>query len=185
MLSDITSLHNWWKTLSSAWKQIFIVNLELEGMFAPSDIEYIQTLETLDCSNSDIRSLLPIRHLCQLRHLDISNTWIQDISILSNLVQLEEFHACLCSLDRIEVLRQLPQLQVVDLSYAQKRISDLELIGEVNTLKQLYLNSCHLADPYVLLGFSQLEILSLYFNPICQEGKQLLQDRYSDIKVLL
>lgn len=185
MLSDIASLKRWWEALSPAWKQIFISNLELDGMFSPSDIEYVWTLETLDCSNSSIQSLIPIQNLTQLTYIDISNTLVHDVSPLSGLIQLEEFHACLCNLESVKALRNLPKLRIIDLSYSKTRISDLPLIGDMSKLKQVYLNSCHLREIYPLLDFQELEVLSLYFNPLSPLEKQILRKTYPDSKVLV
>ena len=184
MIQNILTLQRWWKTLSEQWKQVFIKNLELEDCFSERDIEYIFTLTELDCSSSNIQDLRPLYYLTQLEKLDIGNTTIRDFSPIRSLPHLKELNATFSSALDLKVLAGLEELEVLDISYPMCGfINEFELM-HLESLRELYSNSCSIQSAMHLVSLPNLEVASLYFNQIPRSEIDSLRSLRPDLKIL-
>lgn len=184
MIQNIVTLQLWWEKISEEWKQVFIKNLELEGCFSERDIEYVFTLTELDCSSSNIQDLAPLYYLTQLEKLDIGNTSIQDFSPIRSLPDLKELNATFSSALDLRVLAGLKKLEILDISYPMYGLVNEQEFIHLESLRELYCNSCQIQSAFNLVSLPSLEVVSLFFNEIPRTEIDTLRSLRPDLKIL-
>ncbi|MEM9935221.1 MAG: hypothetical protein AAF824_16460 [Bacteroidota bacterium] len=155
-----------WNSLSKEWKNILAANLELEDCFGPKDLEYLLTIEELDCYGHPISDLSPLAYMPNIRSLDISETLVKDLSPIVYLNNLKELHATFCEFDYLTTLPDTPNLEVLDVSYTYIDYPIQEKIHNLTNLRELYCNSCGLKSILGVTRMENLSIISAYFNSI-------------------
>ena len=158
------SFNDLWELLSNQWKKVLASNLDLEGLFDRNDIDYLQTIKELDCSNSGITDLYPLYFMPQLEHLDISDTPIWDFTPIASLRNLKTLSATFCRIEDTQVFSGLYLLEFLDISYPKTHKVNMEGISQLANLKELYSNGCAVESLDFLYNLPQLKTLSVFFN---------------------
>lgn len=100
----------WWNQLTEEWKKLFEKNLgsnpsaeEIKDMF--------EELEFINCRESKIRGLFPLRPFKNLKFLDISHTSIDDLTPIRNLVSLRKLYFQNTKVKHIDPIENLVNLE--------------------------------------------------------------------------
>jgi Leucine-rich repeat (LRR) protein len=172
----------WWNSLSPAWKKVFR-KLELKGKdIEPTDeqlnlmvlreniecggnqeiedlvpLKRLTNLTTLDCSNTNIKSLEGIQFLTGLRELDCSNNDnINSLMQIAGLVNLESVNCGNTMVKSLAPLTYLKKLRRLDAHYCT-----VNSLGQVGDLKSLtYLNLSDNEGLFSLEGVQKLTQLA-------------------------
>jgi len=141
---------SWWEELDKEWKSIFLLQLGLfEEYFTDNLMDRIINLEFLSCSiiekkdniyishTPQIKELLPLLKLCNLKRLSCCNKSIIDITPLKQLNKLEELWLSWCP------------------------INDISPISELTNLKYLYLKGTNIKTIKPLYNLKSLKFISL------------------------
>jgi len=155
-----------WEVLSDEWKSVLAENLDLDGIFSRNDIDYILTLEELDCANSDITDLYPLYFMPQLRELDLSETKVTNFKPIESLRNLTVLNATFSSISDTYSFAKLSKLEVLDISYPTSRSVDLNGLRDLANLRELYCNGCAITSLDCVYTLSELKTLSVFFNAI-------------------
>ena len=177
-------LQEQWDWIGEDWREILARNLDLIGCFSQKDLDYILTLEELDCYEGNFENLTPLYLMPQLRRLELRDLEIKDYSPLSALHDLEVLSAVFCSLSDTRVLSGLQNLEVLDLSYPISDSIDLTGVKNLSELRELYCNACQGLSLYDLIHLPNLEVLSLYFSPVKEEELQMFQQVHPHCHIL-
>ena len=173
--------HDFWLAIDWRWEKIFNKQVN-KNKIIESDIPYLINLQRLDCSNSDITHLEPIKYMKKLNYLDCSRTDIKDIQPLSNLNSLEyldlsytnisnlfmiekltNLKTLICantSIDNLSPLRDLTNLEKLDISFTQ--IEQLKDIAKLINMKELNCNETEIQSISKIRDMEKLEILKLH-----------------------
>ena len=100
-------LQEQWDWIGEDWREILARNLDLIGCFSRKDLDFILTLEELDCYEGNFEELTPLYLMPQLKRLELRDLEIKDYSPLSALHNLEVLSAVFCSLSDTRVLSGL------------------------------------------------------------------------------
>ena len=169
-------LLEWWKSLDLTWKRIFKRALDINHNPSDSELSEIFDLEEIDCSNSQIISLDPLKFLFKLRKLNCSNTNINQLDKISNLILIDELdisRTYVKSLKPISKFSQLWRLKcdqtdllnlngvegLTNLEYINCSDTNIKNIDELIDLPSIKLIECNNLDLNLLYpnGISTLE----------------------------
>ena len=153
----------WWEGLSDAWRRILIKNLDLEGFFDLKDLCYLDTLESLDCNASSIRSLDPLQYFPYLKELNLSNTAVSDFQGLKYVRHLKKLDLSFCSGIDLQKLSALTSLEILDISYPGSDIRNPEKLSSLPALKYVNANACKEISLLRMAKAPQLSFLSMEF----------------------
>jgi len=168
-------LQEQWEWISEDWKQLFARNLSLEGCFFRKDLDYILTLEELDCYDTKIQDLTPLYLMPQLQHLELRHTELSDYTPISSLKNLKVLSAVFCSMGSTSILSSLNKLEVLDLSYPLTEMVDLSGLNAMTSLRELYCNACDGVSLYDIMHLPNLEVVSFYFTKLDQEEVKIFR----------
>ncbi len=105
----------------------------------------LSSLQTLDCSYTQVSDLAPLSGLSSLQTLDCRSTQVSDLSPLSGLASLQTLSCNSTPVSDLSPLSGLSSLQTLDCSYTP--VSDLpEAIVWLKLLQRLCLFNTHIID---------------------------------------
>ena len=156
--------NQWWRHLDHEWKQIFRKALGLIHSPNDRDVERILTLEELDCSNTAIHSLAPIRQLQNLRKLECDNTQIDDLGPLRHLRNLEELDCWSTRVKSLAPLQDLTNLRRLNCN--ETLIDNLDPLQNLINLEQLSCTGTNIRSLAPLQNLQNLRNLSCGETPI-------------------
>lgn len=165
----------WWEDLEPAWKEIIIQNLDLEDYFELKDLRYIETLNHLDCSGSEILSLQPLLKFPYLTSLNLSDTAVEDFEMLAQLSFLKRLDLSFCRGVDLQHIQSLKKLEVLDLSYPKSSVQHIERIVELTGLVTLKADACRNIQVLRLIKMPHLANLSLRFCYISEMEEMMFQ----------
>ena len=177
-------LQEQWEWIDQDWKAVLARNLDLGEHFTRKDLDYILTLEELDCYDGNFKDLVPLYLMPQLKRLEIRDLQVSSYAPVSSLHNLEVFSAVFCSLSHTDVLSDLKKLRVLDLSYPLSESMDLEGLKNLEELREIYCNACRGISLYDIIHLPKLEVLSLYFTPIPEEEIRMFQQVHPNCHIL-
>lgn len=119
-----------------------------------ADIQKLRNLTELAVCDQNISDLSALKGL-HLSRLALTGNQITDLSVLATIPQLRELFVGNNPLTQIDVLQNLPNLEVVDLS--NTKVYDLSPLNKKMTA--LYLNNTPIFDYSPLLGMASLQTL--------------------------
>jgi Leucine-rich repeat (LRR) protein len=157
----------WWNSLSPAWKKIFrdqelkgkdvepteeqlqsMVTMEHINCSGNKDIEDLRglsrltNLKTIDCSNTNIKSLDGVQTLSGLMELNCSNNDnVNSLKPISGLVNLVSINCGNTMVKSLAPLTYLKKLRKLDAHYCT--VNNLGQIGELKSLMYLNLSENH------------------------------------------
>jgi len=164
--------------------------LDLSGLQLtelPPELQSLVSLQELDCSNTPLSYLEPLRGLTSLQKfhcsrtevsdleqlrglttihdLDCSDTKVSDLEPLRGLTSLQKFHCWDTQVSDLEPLRGLTSIHNLDCSNTQ--VSDLEPLVDLQTLKTLECINLKISEfPRKLLFSEILQKLDLRYASI-------------------
>ena len=167
----------------------FIEDENLRECISNTNVNSIDEITSLTCTNKDVESLVGLNNLSNLTELKLSSNNISDISALSRLNNLTELSLRSNNISNISVLSGLNNLTSLDLSYnninnisnisalsglnnltslnlSSNNISNISALSGLNNLKYLYLDSNNISDISALSGLNNLNTLKLSSNNI-------------------
>ncbi len=177
-------LQEQWEWIGHDWRAVLARNLGLDEHFTQKDLDFILTLEELDCYEGNFKDLVPLYLMPQLKRLELRDLNIPNYTPVSSLHNLEVFSAVFCSLSRTDVFSGLKKLRVLDLSYPISESMDLEGLRNLEELREIYCNACSGISLYDIIHLPKLEVLSLYFTPISDEEIRMFQQVHPNCHIL-
>lgn len=128
-------LKAWWSSLDSGWKTYFKSRFQLTDSDSVSMDQWYRfvSVDSLNISgNRQIKNLLALSELRDLKHLDISQTSIRDLAPISNVTLLESLNISNTPTSDIQFIKYSDRLKYLDISGTQ-----IENISELLNLKSL------------------------------------------------
>ncbi len=177
-------LQEQWEWISEDWKELFARNLSLGELFSREDLDYILTLEELDCYESKISELTPLYLMPQLRLLELRHLEICDFTPVSSLKNLQVLSSVFCSLGNTSILSGLARLEVLDLSYPLVDTVDLSGLSNLTSLRELYCNACDGISLYDIIHLPNLEVVSFYFTKLHPEEVKMFRKAHPNCQFL-
>ncbi|MDM8566521.1 protein kinase [Candidatus Halobeggiatoa sp. HSG11] len=133
----IETLNIWWKQLDVQWQKVFkqTVFIGIDEEPNNDDLIKIINLQELNCSQSDINTLEPLRLLLQLQELNCSYNKINDLEVLYSLKNLKKLDCSGNKIGNLESLREANQLQNLACSSNNiRKLRPLFLLKQLQTL---------------------------------------------------
>jgi internalin A len=124
----------------------------------PPELKGLKSLQTLDCSFTQVSDLEPLRGLSSLQTLDCSFTQVSDLEPLRGLPSLQTLDCESTQVSDLEPLRDLPSLQTLDCGGT--KVSDLEPLWNLSSLQTLNCGWTQVSDLEPLRGLSSLQTLN-------------------------
>jgi len=177
-------LQEQWKWINNEWREIFARNLKLDEYFTQKDLDYILTIEELDCSESKLNDLTPLYLMPQLRHLELRDVQLTDYTPISSLSELRELSAVFCSISNTSVLAGLSNLEVLDLSYPLTDTVDLGGLKGLTQLREIYCNACNGISLFDIMYLPCLEVVSFYFTQQDEEELSMFRKMHPRCQIL-
>ena len=147
-----------------------------------SPLRNLIKIESLDCSGSAVTSLQPLQYSISLTSVDFSNTMISDITPLANLRKLEKLNFSGTPADSLEKIAALVNLR--DLRFSKTMVSDIQTISAFQELRIINLSNTNVSDLSPLKGLEKLERLYFSNTPVADiealSGLAKLQTVYLD-----
>lgn len=134
--------------------------LDLSGLRIselPPEFNSLTSLQSLDCSRTQVSDLEPLRGLHSLQNLNCGNTQVRDLEPLRDLHSLQSLVCRFTQVSDLEPLRGLSSLQTLDCNSTQ--VSDLEPLRDLSSLQTL---SCGLTGVRDLDPLRELRSLQTF-----------------------
>ena len=173
-LDRVTSLYLFGNQTLSSWSDVSNNSLYPRGMGqgaiqSLADIPYLRNLCELAICEQNVYDLSPLEGMHLVR-LALYGNQITDVSVIASLSDLRELLLANNPLTRIDALKDLPYLEVVNLN--NTRVYDLAPLNSKTTA--LYLNNAPIFDLSPLLGMPSLQTL-FFTNPDADDLSVLSQ----------
>ncbi|TDY12270.1 leucine-rich repeat domain-containing protein [Meridianimaribacter flavus] len=163
----------WWNHLDKEWKSIFLENIDnpINKDIGIYDLSKIKSTSILKIDNKEIKSLLPLTFLENLKELYLARVQIQDFSPIQRLTKLEKLELIDLNLKEVGFLSYLDDLKHLNLSNNKISSRYFEPIENLNSLVYLNMsnNEIHSFGGYYNKNrnnFSQLEKVDLTSNKV-------------------
>jgi Leucine-rich repeat (LRR) protein len=184
MIQRIEAYAQEWKQLSPAWKTIFAESLELKEELQEQHMLELSSIKELDCSNADVKSLEPLRHIPSLERLYLGDTHVNNLWAIQSLKNLKELHAPFGPIKSLTILEGMDQLEILDISYPFKPYRNISPLSDLVNIRELYCNACGITSMHHFVALPHLEVLCLHFNPIPEEEVAAFEELMPQCKVL-
>lgn len=184
MIQRIEANAQEWKVLPSAWKTIFAESLELEKSLQEQDMAHLSSIQELDCSNAEVKSLEPLRFIPQLERLYLGDTHVSNLWAIQTLNRLKELHAPFGPIKSLSILDGIQSLEILDISYPFKPYRNISPLSDMVNLRELYCNACGITSMHHFMALPHLEVLCLHFNPIPEAEIAAFEELMPNCKVL-
>jgi internalin A len=119
--------------LASQTGQLDLSRLQLSEL--PPELKSLTSLQSLNCSRTQVSDLEPLRGLHSLQNLDCSWTQVSDLEPLRDLHSLQTLDCCFTKVIDLEPLRDLHSLQDIDCGDAQ--VCDLGPLRDLYSIRSL------------------------------------------------
>jgi Leucine-rich repeat (LRR) protein len=160
-LDEAQELQQWWKGLSSEWKNLIAPQFTGQAEVSIEQLRSVTQIEALDLSNAArsgmITSFDPLSELAGLRSLKLAQTGISDLWPLRNLSRLENLDISGTPVTSLEPLKYLSALQQLNMSGVA--VSDLSPISNLLQLQQLNISNTQVSSWEALAELSRLQTL--------------------------
>ncbi len=189
---------NWWNSLDDDWKKLFKERHKISANPTAAELTKIYNLDKLDCSESGIRNLEPLRNLTNLKvvwidknpsvvsleplrsltkltEIDFSGTGVSDLEPLRGLVNLTRLECFETNISSLAALSGLRKLKILD--FSKTKVNSLFPLKNVLTLEVLYFSQTPVTDLSPLkalanlteLNFSETKVASI--DALTAKGK--------------
>jgi internalin A len=123
----------------------------------PPELKGLSSLQTLDCSFTQVSDLESLQGLSSLQILDCRDTQVSDLEPLRDLSSLRNLLCSDTQVSDLEPLQGLSSLQTLDCWNTQ--VSDLEPLKGLSSLQTLYCSGTKVSNLEPLRGLSSLQTL--------------------------
>ena len=123
----------------------------------PAELQELTSLQNLNCSNTQVSDLEPLRGLPSLQILNCSFTKVSDLELLRGLISLQNLDCSETQVSDLEPLRDLTSLQNLNCSFT--KVSDLEPLRGLTSLQNLNCSDTQVSDLEPLRGLTSLQNL--------------------------
>ena len=154
----------WWQQLDESWKEIFKKAIGIDREPAEHDLINILSLQEVDCKNTEIHDLKPLRKLKDLRSLNCIATPIKSLSPLRQLTGLLKLRCSRTQIRDIEPLKKLRNLQ--ELLCRNTPINSLVPLRSLKDLRILNISSTQVSSLEPLRHLSMLKLLHVRYTPV-------------------
>jgi len=152
---------NWWKTLSSAWQDLLLQQLNLKGTPDKIKLQQIAGLEKLTITECpQINDISPALHLSRLKELQFSGTSVGSLEPVSGMTQLLALRCPKNPITGLAPVAGLSQLKELDFSNTQ--VDDLEPIQQMTQLEILKFSGTPVKNLKYLQKMNGLKTLEFY-----------------------
>jgi internalin A len=134
--------------------------LDLSGLQLselPPELGGLTSIQYLDCGNTQVSDLEPLRGLTSLQYLNCSFTKVSDMQPLSGLTSLQYLNCSDTKVSDLQPLRGLNSLQ--NLNYSDTQVSDLQPLMDLAKLEILDCSFTKVSDLEPLRGLTSLQNL--------------------------
>jgi Leucine-rich repeat (LRR) protein len=132
-----------------------------------SSLPFINELQSLDLSYSEISDISTLETLTNLTHLNLAQTNISNINVLRNLTNLTYLDISITEVPSFELLQFLTNLEELDLK--STNFNDLSHLTNLHNLEKLYLSDTKIKDISLLPTFPKLKIVTLHETSVPKE----------------
>lgn len=143
-MEEIGNLKEWFNNLDLTWKRLFKQQIDINHKPSEDEIQEILNLTELDCSNSYIISVDPLKYFKELRSLNCSKTNIKKIDKLSELKNLEKLDVSDTQVSTLMSLANLKKLEVINCNSTM--IDSLEGLNSLENLTKLDCSNTNISD---------------------------------------
>ena len=142
------ALQNWWKNLSSDWKEVF----KTASKLTPSnptkeELATLSRITKIDAKGQSIKTVEPLRIFEGLKEINISRTVVSDITALRDLLALEVLEANNTKISDVSPLQSLDKLKKLDIENTS--VSDISPLQNLTNLAYIYADGAALKDDLV------------------------------------
>jgi internalin A len=141
--------------------------LDLSGLQLselPPELGGLTSIQYLDCGNTQVSDLEPLRGLTSIQYLDCGNTQVSDLEPLRGLTSLQYLN---CSFTKVSVMQPLSGLTSLQyLNCSDTKVSDLQPLRGLNSLQNLNYSDTQVRDLQPLMDLAKLEILDCSFTKV-------------------
>ncbi len=138
LIHHVENLQTWWDELPEAWKEVLNTRYpNLKGLIPSTEnLALMVGVDSLDLSESQIKSLGPVLKFTKINFLIFDNTAVQDLTPLSDIKTLTSISGKKTQVKSLQPLVNLTELERIDFAG-----SPVEAIANLINLKKLkYLN---------------------------------------------
>jgi len=130
----------------------------------PAELQELTSLQNLDCSNTQVSDLEPLRGLISLQNLNCNSTKVSDLEPLRGLTSLQNLNCNGTKVSDLEPLRGLTSLQNLNCCWTQ--VSDLEPLRGLTSFQNLDCGRHQVSDLAPPRGLANLQDLDCHWTQV-------------------
>lgn len=176
---------SWWQKLPLDWQQVLKRAVRIyDEKIVPSDLQLKQMLALvkLDCSDSPIVSLEPLRNLKNLQEIDFSNTNVVNLEPLQNLPNLLKINASNTAITDLKPLKKLKNLRT--LNFSMTDVDDLKPLRRLTTLKEIDCHATFIKRLNALDDLDKIQTLNCENTPLAARQVKRFQRKHPQAQVI-
>jgi len=154
----------WWKDLDSEFKEIFKQAINIKNEPSLDELEQIQNLKKIDCSDSKIKSLITLQNLISLEELDCHGTDIKNLFSVNYLKNLRELNCGKTQIESLSMIFDLVNLEVLFCN--DTNLKTLEPLKNLYNLQKLDCGNTHIKTLEPIKNLSNLNALACWKTEI-------------------
>ncbi|MES2982791.1 MAG: COR domain-containing protein, partial [Verrucomicrobiota bacterium] len=131
-------------------------------------LENLTSLQSIDCSHSQVSVLSTLVNLAFLQSIDCSHSQVSDLSALVNLASLQSIDCSSTQVSDLTPLENLTSLQSIDCSHSQ--VSDLSALEKLTSLQSINCSHSQVSDLSALEGLASLQSIDCSHSQVSDLG---------------
>lgn len=138
-------------------------HLENEYDMTKATKEFAESLETLDLSNLNLTSVKGLEHFTNVKELNLSENVLTDSSFLKDMDELEKVDL---SYNQFETIEGLSSEYLTDLNVRGNRLTSIDFVQDLNNLQILNVRSNNIEDLSPVENVEHLAYLNIRGNRV-------------------
>ncbi len=138
-------LTEWWRSMTSDWRNTFNLAMELSNPPTPEQLHLLILIDSVNIAGRlAITSLYPLQKLTLLRNLQCQSTGISNFEALSLLTRLKIINAANTKVNKTDALSGCTALEVLNIDNTQ--VADLTGLDGLKSLRLIFADNTPLDD---------------------------------------
>jgi internalin A len=175
----------WWQKLSPEWQSVFKSALKIytpQQKIGDLEMKKILSLTKLDCSDSQIVNLEPLRSLKLLQEIDFSNTNITNLEPLQALPNLLKINASNTQIHDLKPLKKLVSLRSLNISMTD--VDDFKPLRKLINLKEIDCHATFVRTLQDLDYVQKIQFLNCENTPLSARAVRRFQKRHPQAQLV-